>query len=190
MQILLWRRQQEFRSSSGRWKPHIEIITFKRKIGFFSGIDVGLIGTKLWCVYIQQKLLPSLVFLQSDIVLCFQMFYLVKYFSYFGDPQNWQQYFRKAALTTVCLPRLVSTPSARTGTSTTARCSSPAPSAATGTTTPSARTPSASSIPWPGQCSNQKYILWKGQLAVKLFLRFHNFVLKINITVAPSDRKV
>ena len=43
MQILLWRRQQEFRSSSGRWKPHIEIITFKRKIGsseFNEGIGV------------------------------------------------------------------------------------------------------------------------------------------------------
>ena len=104
MQILLWRRQQEFRSSSGRWKPHIEIITFKKKIGIFSGIDVGLIGTKLWCVYNQQKLLPSLVFLQSDIVLCFQMFYLVKIFSYFGDPQNWQQYIRRAALTTYSNP--------------------------------------------------------------------------------------
>ena len=43
MQILLWRRQQEFRSSSGRWKPHIEIITFKRKIWsseFNEGIGV------------------------------------------------------------------------------------------------------------------------------------------------------
>ena len=152
---------------------------------------IGLIGTKLWCVYNQQKLLPSVVFLQSDIVLCFQMFYLVKnIFHTLEILKTDSNTFGKLLLQLYVCRRLVSTPSARTGTSTTARCSSPAPSAATGTTTPSARTPSASSNPWPGRCSNQKYILWKGQLAVKLFLRFHNFVLKINITVAPSDRKV
>ena len=30
----------------------------------------------------------------------------------------------------------------------------------------------------------------KGSVGCETFLRFHNFVLKINITVAPSDRKV
>ena len=173
MQILLWRRQQEFRSSSGRWKPHIQIITFKRKIGrseFNEGR--GVVSIFFWnrCRIDWNKAVMCLHPTKTSPLSCFLT---IRHCSLLSNVLFGKIFFilwrkRSSKLTAIlsescsynCVcPRRVSTPSARTGTSTTARCSSPAPSAATGTTTPSARTLSASSTPWTGRCSNQKYIL-------------------------------